>query len=117
MAATANRSGVPFLMARDIAKKVSKQIKAEAKGKSKKTVTAGRVRQMIANELRDRNQQAMASSYTGGMPKDAQRHDMTLKVRQHESPIGSADIDQHNAYRANRNSVMHDRSKRLASSA
>ncbi|HEU4605970.1 MAG TPA: hypothetical protein VFS46_07010, partial [Nitrososphaera sp.] len=56
MAATTSRSGVPFLMARDVAKSVSKQIKSEDKGKSKKTVTAGRVRKMIASELRDRNQ-------------------------------------------------------------
>lgn len=116
LAKTASRSGVPFLMARDIAKNVSKQIRSEAKGKTKKMVTAGRVRKMIANELRNRNQQSIASSYTGSMPEDIQRYDMTLKVGQHESPIGSADKDQHNAYRADRDSVMHDRSKRLASS-
>jgi transcriptional regulator NrdR family protein len=112
MAATTSRSGVPFLMARDIAKNVSKQIKSEAKGKSKKTVTAGRVRKMIAEELRDRNQQAAASSYVGETPENAQQGG--AKVYPHESPVGSADTDQHNAYRADRDSILHDRSKRLA---
>jgi len=106
MTQTASRSGVPFLMARDIAKGVSKQIRSEAKGKSKKTVTASRVRRMIADELRSRNQQAIASSYTGGTPEDSQTQDMT-KVEPYESPIGSADRD----------SILHDRSKRLTSSA
>lgn len=114
---TTSRSGVPFLMARDIAKNVSKQIKSEAKGKRKKTVTAGRVRKMIVNELNDRNQGVIASSYTGSMPEDTQRREMKLKVEPHKSPIGSADKDQHNAYRADKDSVLHDRSKRLASSA
>ncbi len=42
MSQMTSRSGVPFLMARDIAKNVSRQIRSEAKGESKKTVTAGR---------------------------------------------------------------------------
>lgn len=113
MSSTTSRSGVPFLMARDIAKNVSKQIKSEAKGKIKKTVTAGRVRQMIASELRDRNEKAIASSYAGEAPENTQR-DMS-KADPHKSPIGSADRDQHNAYRADRDSVLHDRSKRLKS--
>lgn len=115
MTTTTSRSGIPFLMARDIAKGISKQIRSEAKGKGKKTVTAGRVRNMIADELRNRNQQAATSSYIGEMPENTQR-DKT-NVEPYESPIGSADKDQHNAYRADRDSVLHDRSKRLASSA
>jgi hypothetical protein len=113
MAKTASRSGVPFLMARDIAKNVSKKIRSEARGKSKKTVTAGRVRKMIADELHSRNQKAIESSYKGNAPENQN----IAKVGPHESPIGSADTDQHNAYRADRDSVMHDRSKRFASSA
>jgi hypothetical protein len=113
MSSTTSRSGVPFLMARDIAKNVSKQIKSEAKGKIKKTVTAGRVRQMIASELRDRNEKTIASSYAGEAPENTQR-DMS-KANPHKSPIGTADKDQHNAYRADRDSVLHDRSKRLKS--
>jgi transcriptional regulator NrdR family protein len=117
MARTTSRSGVPFLMAKDIAKNVSKQIKAEAKEKSKKTVTAGRVRKMIAGELRNRNQQTVASSYTGNVPENTQRQGAMMKVRPYESTLGEAGKDQHNVYRANRDSVLHDRSKRLASSA
>jgi hypothetical protein len=113
MSSTTSRSGVPFLMARDVAKNVSKQIKSEAKGKIKKTVTAGRVRQMIASELRDRNEKTIASSYAGEAPENTQR-DMS-KANPHKSPIGTADKDQHNAYRADRDSVLHDRSKRLKS--
>jgi transcriptional regulator NrdR family protein len=116
LAQTTSRSGVPFLMARDIAKIVSKQIKAEVRGKSKKMVTANRVRKMIAGELHDRNQKTIASSYEGITPENAQNQNIA-KVGPHESPVGSADTDQHNAYRADRDSVMHDRSKRLASSA
>jgi transcriptional regulator NrdR family protein len=113
MAKTASRSDVPFLMARDIAKNVSKKIKSEARGKSKKTVTASRVRKMIADELHSRNQKAIASSYKGDTPENQN----IAKVGLRESPVGSADTDQHNAYRADRDSVIHDRSKRLASSA
>lgn len=113
MAKTTSRSGVPFLMARDVAKGVSKQIKSEAKGKSKKTVTAGRVRKMIAGELRNRNENTVASSYGGEVPENIQRDMADF----HKPPIGSADTDQHSAYRADRDSVLHDRSKRLASAA
>jgi hypothetical protein len=113
MARTTGRSGVPFMMARDIAKNVSKKIKAEAKGKRKeKIVTAGRLRSMIARELQDRNHQTIASSYAGEMPGNVQKRDMNMKVDQHGSLIGSADRDQHEAYRASKNSVLHDRSKR-----
>lgn len=113
MARTTGRSGVPFMMARDIAKNVSKKINAEAKGKRKeKIVTAGRVRSMIARELQDRNHQTIASSYAGEMPENVQKRDMNVKVDQHGSFIGSADRDHHEAYRANKNSVLHDRSKR-----
>jgi hypothetical protein len=115
LAKTAGRSGIPFMMARDIAKNISNKIKSESRGKIKKTVTAGRMRKMIADELRSRNQQAIASSYAGEMPDTQQ--DVAPKVKPHESPIGSADKDQHSAYRVDRDSVMHDRSKRLASSA
>lgn len=74
MARTTGRSGFPFMMARDIAKNVSKKIKAEAKGKRKeKIVTAGRVRSMIARELQDRNHQTIASSYAGEMPENVQK--------------------------------------------
>ena len=82
MASTTSRSGVPFLMARDIAKNVSKQIKSEAKGKSSKTVTAGRVRNMVAKELRDRNKQAAAASYIGDTPPNTPK--VKAKMDPHE---------------------------------
>ena len=94
MAQTTSRSGVPFMMARDISKNVSKKISSEAKGskKEEKTVSAARVRKMIGKELRDRNEQAKASSYTGEVPENALREDSTAKIgRQYASPIGSAD--------------------------
>lgn len=106
MASITSRSGVPFLMARDIAKNVSKQIKSEAKGKRRKTVTAGRIRNMVEKELRDRgDRQAAAGSYVGDMPVNI--HKGKARVDPHESRIGSDDSD----------SILHDRSKRLASSA
>jgi hypothetical protein len=42
----------------------------------------------------------------------SKKRDMNVKVDEHKSFIGSADRDQHEAYRANKNSVLHDRSKR-----
>lgn len=70
MAQTTGRSGVPFLMARGVAKKVAKQIRSESKGRTNKTVTAGRVTKMIAKELRDRNQQTIATAYVGDAPEN-----------------------------------------------
>jgi hypothetical protein len=108
MAKTTGRSGVPFMMARDIAKNVSKKVKAEAReGGKDKTVTAGRVRKMVAEELRDRNRPEIASSYVGEVPENTQKDAATNK-----SFIGSADKDQHEAHRPDIDSVMHDRSKR-----
>lgn len=119
MTQTTSRSGVPFMMARDIAKNVSKQIISESKdsNKEEKTVTAGRVRNMIAEELRNRNEQTKASSYVGEMPENTQRDKAALKFEgQYTSPIGSADTHQHEAYRSDADSVLHDQSKRHQSS-
>jgi hypothetical protein len=119
MTQTTSRSGVPFMMARDIAKNVSKEISLEAKdsNKEEKTVTAGRVRNMIAEELRNRNEQTKASSYTGEAPENMQKENAALKIEgQYTSPIGSADTNQHEAYRADGDSVLHDQSKRHQSS-
>ena len=81
MTQTVGRSGVPFLMARDVAKTVSNKIKHEAKQQAKgrrsssnkskptqlkeKTMTASRIRNLISNELRDRNRSDIAASYSG----------------------------------------------------
>jgi hypothetical protein len=85
-------------MARDIATNVSKEIDHEAKDSNKeKTVTAGRVRKMITQALRNRNEQAKASSYAGGMPENTQKDDAALKIRgQYASPIGTADTNSMN---------------------
>ena len=122
MAQTVSRSGVPFLMARDIAKKVSGKIKQEAhnqqsKGKDnnnsnngnksnatqlkEKTVTGSRVRKLVASELRDRNRGDIASSYSGQVPENTLQ-EQNLKDQQ---PITDT-------VAANRNRVLHDTSKR-----
>ena len=116
MAQTVSRSGVPFLMARDVAKKVSGKIKQEArnqqsKGKNsnkseppqlrEKTITASRVRNLVANELRDRNRSDIAASYSGQVPENTLQ-EQNLKDQQ---PIADT-------VAANRNRVLHDTSKR-----
>ena len=112
MAQTTGRSGVPFLMARAVAKKVAKEIKTESKGRTIKTVTARRVTKMIAKELRDRNQQTIAAAYSGDVPESLPKQSLN-DLR--KPPIGDAGGDQHIAYRADRDSVLHDKSKRRAS--
>jgi hypothetical protein len=85
---TISRSGVPFLIARNIAKKVSEKIKQgrykgqisndsllrRTKGKRRqktksvlqaKIVTASRIRSLVTKELRDRNRGDIAASYSG----------------------------------------------------
>ena len=121
MAQTVGRSGVPFLMARDVAKKVSGQIKQEAydqqskgkdnsgNGKSKlsaqlkkeKTVTGSKVRNMVANELRDRNRGDIAASYSDQVSENTLPEE-NLKDKQ---PVADS-------VAANRNRVLHDESKR-----
>ena len=118
MAQTTGRSGVPFVMARDIAKNVSKKIiRSEAKesNNQEKTVTAAKVRDMIAEELQNRNEQTKASSYVGQVPENTQ-NDSSGHGGRYVAPIGNADTRQHEAYRADGDSVMHDQSKRHQSS-
>jgi hypothetical protein len=121
MAQTVGRSGVPFLMARDVAKTVSNKIKHEAsytqqqqtKGrrsgnKSKptqlkeKTVTSSRIRSLVSNELRDRNRSDIAASISGQTPENT-LPEGNLKNNQPTIADTSA---------ANRNRVLHDQSKR-----
>ena len=116
MAQTVSRSGVPFLMARDVAKKVSNKLKQESytpqtkrrkNNKSKltqpeeKTVTASRVRKLVANELRDRNRSDIAASYLGQVPENTSQ-DQSLKDKQ---PV----VDN---VAVNKNRVLYDTSKR-----
>jgi hypothetical protein len=121
MAQTVGRSGVPFLMARDVAKTVSNKIKNEAshtqqqqtKGrrsgnKSKptqpkeKTVTASRIRNLVSNELRDRNRSDIAASYSGQIPENTLPQE---DLKDKEPTISDTTA-------ANRNRVLHDQSKR-----
>jgi hypothetical protein len=109
LASTTSRSGVPFLMARDIAKKVTKQVRKESRGKTRKTVTGGRIRKIVGGELRNRNPN-IASTYDGGSPQVPGKGSHLPKPT-----IGNADTDQHSTYRADLDSIMHDKSKRLTS--
>ena len=118
MAQTVGRSGVPFLMARDVAKTVSNKIKHEAQQRTKgtrkssnrskptqlkeKTVTASRIRNLVSNELRDRNRSDIAASYSGQTPENT-LPEQNLKDNQPTIADTSA---------ANRNRVLHDQSKR-----
>jgi hypothetical protein len=119
MAQTVGRSGVPFLMARDVAKKVSNKIKNEVytqrqtKGRRRgnrskhtqlkeKTVTASRIRNLVSNELRDRNRSDIAASYSGQTPENT----LPQKDLKDKEPT-IADTTA-----ANRNRVLHDQSKR-----
>ena len=119
MAQTVGRSGVPFLMARDVAKTVSNKIKHEAQQQAKgrqsssnkskptqlkeKTVTASRIRNLVSNELRDRNRSDIAASYSGQTPENTLPEE-DLKDKQPTIADTAA---------ANRNRVLHDQSKRV----
>lgn len=110
LASTTARSGVPFLMARDIAKGVAKQVRAESRGKKKKTVTGSRIRRIVGKELKMRNP-SIGSAYGGNRSPQIAMNKADLP----KPTVGSADTDKHGVYRADRDSVMHDRSKRLSS--
>jgi hypothetical protein len=119
MAQTVGRSGIPFLMARDISKKVSNKIKREAyyttrhtegRGSNKsrptqlkeKTVSASRVRNLVSSELRDRNRSDIAASYSGQTPENTLPPE-NLKDKQPTIADTAT---------ANKNRVLHDESKR-----
>jgi hypothetical protein len=128
LAQTVSRSGVPFLMARDIAKKATRKIKSQIRSPkrednrmNKKTgrntisrrrksspkpkpvvVMASEVRNLVGNELRDRNRPEIASSYTGVPPE---HRDLQSKPNLNDKePV--LDI-----VAANMNKVLHDPSK------
>jgi hypothetical protein len=119
MAQTVGRSGVPFLMARDVAQKVSNKIRDEVytqrqtKGRTRsnkskptqpkeKTVTASRIRNLVSNELRDRNRGDIAASYSGQTPENTLPQE---DLKDKEPAISDTTA-------ANRNRVLHDQSKR-----
>ncbi len=130
LAQTVSRSGVPFLMARDIAKKATRKIKSRIRssvpedgskqigkknirrGKESRpkpepvVVTASQVRNLVVDELQERNRPDIASSYTGSPPE---HYDQQAKPTiDDKEPI----ID---IVAANMNKVLHDPSKREAS--
>ena len=108
-------SGVPFLMARDVAKKTSNKLKQESytpqtkrrKNNKKptqpkeKTVTASRVRKLVADELRDRNRSDIAASYSGQVPANTLQN-QSLKDKQ---PVADN-------VAVNKNRVLQDTGKR-----
>jgi hypothetical protein len=89
MGQTVSRSGVPFMMARDIAKTVTKKIgnvspksqsqdqrkKQKKISKRDKIISAGKVRQLVAEELRNRNRPDIANSYSGNPPENTAKQD------------------------------------------
>jgi transcriptional repressor NrdR len=126
MAQTVSRSGVPFIMARDISKKIAKKVtnksststqQARHKNlteKQRKTprreriITAGKVRRMVAEELIGRNRPDIANSYSGNPPEDTTKHI-------YDSPVGkqpTIDNSSVNTQHSRKNEVIHDQSKR-----
>lgn len=125
MVQTVSRSGVPFMMARDIAKTVTKKIKntsssqdqAQLKSVGKnqkkmsrrdKVISAGKVRRLIAEELRDRNRPDIANSYSGNPPENTttQGHG---RIDDKQQGLEKFSVNTQNS---RRKEVMHDQSKR-----
>ena len=126
MAQTVSKSGVPFIMARDISKKIAKKVKNKSststqqgrhKNPTKKQrkmqrkeriITAGNVRQMVAEGLIDRNRPDIAKSYSGNPPENTAKHTNDSLVGKQQSIDKSSVNTQH----SRRNEVIHDQSKR-----
>lgn len=126
MAQTVSRSGVPFLMARDISKKIAKKVKNKStispqQGRHKKstekqrkmpqkprTITAGKVRQMVAEELIDRNRPDIAKSYSGEPAVNTTKHIDDNLIEKQRGIDKSSVKTQHKR----RTEVMYDQSKR-----
>ena len=116
MAQTVSRSGVPFLMARDVSKNVSNKIRKDVsgvqsrQGTKDKIVTADQIRAQVAAELRDRNRSDIAASYSCQTPENT-LGDQFQKQNQNDR-ISVTGATQHTRQPANRNRVIHDMSKR-----
>jgi transcriptional repressor NrdR len=126
MAQTVSRSGVPFLMARDISKKIEKKVKNKPitppqQGRHKKStekrrkmprkpriIAAGKVRQMVAEELIDRNRPDIAKSYSGEPAVNTAKNIDDSLIEKQRGIDKSSVKTQH----SRRNEVMHDQSKR-----
>jgi hypothetical protein len=111
MARTTGRSGVPFLMARDVAKGVARRIEGEAKkqgvGRRKKTVTAARIRNMISKELHRRNESDVALSYSGERPVNTRQG--RYELMRENQPMNDSET-------ANRSKLRYDSATRFAKS-
>lgn len=123
LAQTVGRSGVPYLMARDIAKTATRKIKSHVKRKQAKNmrnppkmkstvrskpiiVKANEVRNIVSHELRVRNRPDIATSYNGSPPEHS---DLETKPNLNDKePV--LDI-----VAANMNKVLHDPSKQKGS--
>jgi hypothetical protein len=125
MAQTVSRSGVPFIMARDISKRIAKRVKnlplVPAKQRRRKTpetrrkisrenkiIPAGKVRQMVAEELIGRNRPDIANSYSGNPPENTTKDIYDSTVDKQQGINKSSADTQH----SRRNEVIHDQSKR-----
>lgn len=110
MAQTVSRSGTPFMMARDIAKTVSRKISKnkQALGSGPEVEIDGSVvREMVADELRSRNRPDIASSLTGESPENTRQG-------RHEAANENEPVLDGTA--ANRTKLLFDNSSRLAKS-
>lgn len=114
MAQTISRSGTPFMMARDISKKVSRKVKASSSSlktkKERKGVTeveGEQVRRLVADELRQRNRPDIASSYTGEKPENT-RQDRHSLMNENEPVLDNA--------AANRSKLLYDGTSYFAKS-
>lgn len=108
MAQTISRSGTPFMMARDIAKKVSRHLAASKKSnKRQRPVEGNRVRKMVTRELLKRNRPDIASSYVGQRPYNA--HQGRIPMDDENEPVL-------NNVAANRSKLLYDGTSYLAKS-
>ena len=124
MAQTVSRSGVPFMMARDISKRIAKRVKYQPSVSTKQRryrnttekrkvprgniITAGKVRRMVAEELVGRNRPDIANSYAGNPPENTTKHIYESTVGKQQGIDKSSVDTQH----SRRNEVIHDQSKR-----
>ena len=89
MAQTMSRSGTPFQMARDVAKKISRKVARRTKklgrAKGSEVVIDGSVvREMVIEELRSRNRPDIASSLAGESPENPRREAADLASTAHD---------------------------------
>jgi len=125
MVQTVSRPGVPFMMARDIAKTVANkirntspsqdQVRLKSGGKSQKKISkrdkiisAGKVRHLVAEELRDRNRPDIANSYSGNPPENTTTQGYG-RIDDKQQGLEKFSV---NTQHSRRNEVVHDQSKR-----